>query len=147
MRNGILPPNIKIIYNTRYTLPCAEPESSGDDQIVNNPLEALEDGPEEKRSLSPLPYAVSESSGDDQIESDSLEALADSQEEKRWEIPLIVRPNDMTGKHHKRTRFPLVRVQVLGEEGKVEPKRESMLIQSPSTGAGLEGSKQLYPKI
>ena len=30
---GILPPNIKNILKSRYPLPCAEPESSGDDEI------------------------------------------------------------------------------------------------------------------
>ena len=101
-RNCILPPTIKTLYKTRCPLACAEPKSSGDDQIVNDSLEVLADGSGEERSPSPLPYAKPESSGDYQIGSDPLEALADSQEKKRWEIPLIVRPNDTTGKHQKR---------------------------------------------
>ena len=44
---GILPPTIKIILKIIYPLPCAEPESSGDDHIESNSLEALPDGQEE----------------------------------------------------------------------------------------------------
>ena len=29
----------------------------------------------------------------------------------------------------------------------MEPKWESMLIQSPSTGTGLEGPEELYPEM
>ena len=55
--------------------------------------------PEIPPSPSLLPCFESQSSRDDQIESDSLEAPVDGQEEDRGEILLVVRSDDMTGKH------------------------------------------------
>ena len=52
-----------IILKTRYPLRCAESESSGDEQIERDSLEALTDGQEEEQSPSPLPCADSESWG------------------------------------------------------------------------------------
>ena len=94
---GIWPPTIKVILKTHYTLPCAESELLGEDQIERDSLEALANGQKEEQSPSPLPCAEPESSGYDQIESDFLEAPEDGQEEERLEIPLLVRPDDMMG--------------------------------------------------
>ena len=113
-----------MISKTRYPLPCAESESSGDDHIESYSLKALVDGQEEERSPSPLLCAEPESLRDDQINSDSLEALADCQKEEQWEIPLEVRLDDITGKHQDRRETPLVRAHILGGEGMVVPKRK-----------------------
>ena len=49
---------IKIILKSRYPLPCAKPESSGDDKIESDSsLEVLADGQEEDLSPSLLPCA------------------------------------------------------------------------------------------
>ena len=45
------------------------------------------------------PFAESVLSGHDQIETGSLKVLMNDQQEERWEIRLLVRPNDITGKH------------------------------------------------
>ena len=98
-KNNKLPPSIKIILKSRYPLPCAESESSGDGEVESNFLKALADGQEEERNLSLLPCAESGSSGADQIESDSLEALADGQDEERWDSPLVVPTDGKTEKY------------------------------------------------
>ena len=94
---------------------------------------------------SPPPCAEPESSGGDKITSDSLEALANGQEEERWEVPLVVWPNDMVvGIHRERRKILLLRVQVLGEEGKVAIKRENPALESTLAGIGLETPRELH---
>ena len=87
---------------------------------------------------SPLTCAQPESSGNDQIESDFLKVMAVGQEEERRETLLVVRPDDTIGKHRERREIMLVQVQILGEEGKVVPKRECPALESTSAGTGLE---------
>ena len=78
MRDGILPSTLKIVLKTRYPLPqqqpgpvspplgvqpyssplpCAEPESSGDDEIESGNLKALADSQEEEQwKISPAAW-------------------------------------------------------------------------------------------
>ena len=53
----------------------------------------------------------------------------------------------MAGKYRERRGIPLVRVQVLAGEGKLQPKVESTLNQSLSVGMGLEKPGQLHVEM
>ena len=71
---GILPSIINMVLKSRYPLPCAELESSEDDEIERDSIEALGDDQEGEQSPPPPLCAEPESSGDDHTESDSFEA-------------------------------------------------------------------------
>ena len=72
------------------------------------------------------------------MESYFLEAPVDGQEEKRWEIPLVVRLDDMTGKHRDRKGISMEQAQVLVGEGKVLPKRKCPALKSSLASTGLK---------
>ena len=53
----------------------------------------------------------------------------------------------MTGKHREQSEIPLLRAQVLGEDGKVVSKRKCPVLERTLAGTELEGPRQLHLEI